>query len=221
MQTTGIQKNNRVDAAPQDSPSQNERDTRKRFSTLKRKHIGKKNAFFKDVGRKGIWNASAPKISPKDRRSPFRYSPLSNLEGDSMKTLRFALCALTLLLMASGAFAQTQVRANVPFDFVVGDRYYSAGEYSLKTISDAGVMRITNTDVEMSVNVGSNSCAMTSPSEKTVLEFRRMGDMYFLHRVWVAGDLTGREFPRSNGERRLAQLHEKSEIVIVAANVTK
>jgi hypothetical protein len=138
-----------------------------------------------------------------------------------MKTLRFVLCALTVLLMASGAFAQTQVKANVPFDFVVGDRYYSAGEYSLKTINDAGVTRITNTDVEMGVNVGSRPCAMTSPSEKTVLQFRRVGDMYFLYRVWVAGDLTGREFPRSNEERRLAQLHEKSEIVVVAANVSK
>jgi hypothetical protein len=138
-----------------------------------------------------------------------------------MKTLRFALCALTLLLMASGVFAQTQVKANVPFDFVVGERYYSAGQYSLKTINDAGVMRITNTDLEMNVNVGSNSCAMISPSEKTVLEFRRMGDMYFLHRVWVAGNLTGREFPTSHEERRLAQLHEKSETVIVAANLAK
>jgi len=138
-----------------------------------------------------------------------------------MKTLRFVLCALTALLMASGAFAQTQVKANIPFDFVVGDRYYSAGEYSLKAINDAGVMQITNTDLEMSVNVGSNACGLTLPSEKTVLQFRRMGDMYFLYRIWVRGDTTGREFPRSREERRLAQLHEKPEIVIVAANVTK
>jgi len=138
-----------------------------------------------------------------------------------MKTLRFVLCAVTALVMASSAFAQTRVKANVPFDFVVGDRYYSAGEYSLKTINDGGVIQITNTDAEMSVNVGSNSCAKTYPSEKTVLEFRRMGDMYFLHRVWVAGSLAGREFPRSNEEHRLAQLREKSEVVIVAANLAK
>ena len=138
-----------------------------------------------------------------------------------MKTLRFVLCALTALLMASGAFAQTHVKANIPFDFVVGDRYYSAGEYSLKTINDAGVMRITNTDVDMSVNVRSNACEITAPAEQTILQFRRMGDMYFLHRVWVAGNFTGREFPVSREELRLAQLHEKSETVIVAANLTK
>jgi hypothetical protein len=138
-----------------------------------------------------------------------------------MKTLRFALCALTTLLMASAVFAHTNVKASVPFDFVIGDRYYSAGEYSLKTIDGGGIMQITDTDVNLSVNVGSNSCAMGSPSQKTVLEFRRIGDMYFLHRVWVEGNLTGREFPMSHEERRLAQLHEKSETIIVAANLTK
>ena len=138
-----------------------------------------------------------------------------------MKTLRFALCALTVLVLASGAFAQTQVKANVPFDFVVGDRYYPAGEYSLKTINDAGVMQITNTDLDASTHVGSNPCTTTSPSTKTVLQFRRMGNMYFLYRIWVDGSLTGREFPKSHEERRLAQLHEKSDVVIVAANVAK
>jgi hypothetical protein len=138
-----------------------------------------------------------------------------------MKTLRFALCTLTAFLMASAAFARTNVKATIPFDFVVGNHYYSAGDYTLKALNDAGVMQITNTGVETSVNVGSNSCAMTLPPEKTVLEFHRMGDMYFLQRIWVAGDSRGREFPSSHEERRLAQLHEKSEIVIVAANVTK
>jgi len=48
-----------------------------------------------------------------------------------------------------------------------------------------------------------------------------MGENYFLSQVWVAGHLTGREFPRSRTEIRMAQNHEKAETVIVAANLVK
>jgi hypothetical protein len=138
-----------------------------------------------------------------------------------MKNLRFVLCAFVVLLMASSAFAQTNVTANVPFDFVVGNHYYPAGEYSLKTISDSGVMQITNTDVNARVLTGSLPCSSGLAADKTVLQFRRMGNLYFLNRIWVEGQITGREFPRSHEERRLAQLREKPESVIVAANIAK
>jgi hypothetical protein len=63
-----------------------------------------------------------------------------------MKNLRSVLGVLTVLLMATTAQAQqTHVKANVPFDFVVGDRAYPAGEYSLKSIVDDGsVIQIAN-----------------------------------------------------------------------------
>ena len=138
-----------------------------------------------------------------------------------MKNLRFVLCAFVVLLMASGAFAQTSVKANVPFDFVVGDHYYPAGEYSLKTINDAGVMQITNRDADARVLVGSLPCSTGLAADKTILQFRRMGNLYFLNRIWVEGQMTGRQFPKGHEERRLAQLREKPESVIVAANIAK
>ncbi len=55
-----------------------------------------------------------------------------------MKNLRSALLALTVLLLATAAHAQqTNVKADVPFDFVVGDRAYSAGEYTVKSMSQS------------------------------------------------------------------------------------
>jgi hypothetical protein len=138
-----------------------------------------------------------------------------------MKNLRFALGALTVFLMATATYAQSPVRANVPFDFVVGDRYYPAGEYSLKSINDSGVMLLTTPTQDGGVNVPSNACSNTLPAEKTVLQFSRMGDMYFLHRIWIAGQTSGREFPKGRTEMRLAQNHEMQETVIVAANLPK
>jgi hypothetical protein len=140
-----------------------------------------------------------------------------------MKNLRFILIALTVLLMASVAQAQqTNVRAKVPFDFVVGDRAYSAGEYSLKSILlDGKPIRVDNLQESTSAIVMSTTCTAANPSASTKLVFHRMGDEYFLYQIWEEGNSSGREFPVSPSERRLAQNHQKPELVIVAANISK
>lgn len=52
--------------------------------------------------------------------------------------------------MATAAQAQqTSVRANVPFDFVVGNNAYPAGEYALKSLVGNGVpIRVENLQEE-------------------------------------------------------------------------
>ncbi|MGB7727904.1 MAG: hypothetical protein WBL50_07720 [Candidatus Acidiferrum sp.] len=137
-----------------------------------------------------------------------------------MKTVHSILFALTVLLLAPAAKAQgTKVLANVPFDFVVGDRAYPAGEYSFK--QDGIVLQIANTEQSGASIVLSNTCEITRPSDKTKLVFRRMGDYYFLYQVWVDGNVTGREFPRSHTEVRLAENHEETKSVIVAAVISR
>lgn len=137
-----------------------------------------------------------------------------------MKNARFVLLGLSVLLMAAAAQAQqTKVQANVPFDFVVGDRTYPAGEYYLRSVTnDGAVIQLTNgVDAR---NVNSNSCRNATLATQTKLVFRKMGDEYFLYQVWTEGNLSGREFPRSDTEIRLAQQHEKSKLVLVAANIS-
>jgi hypothetical protein len=139
-----------------------------------------------------------------------------------MKNLRSILIGLTVLLMASAAQAQqTNVRAKVPFDFVVGNQVYSAGEYSLKSILNSGPIRLDNLQESTSATVMSIPCAAANPSASTKLVFHRMGDEYFLYQIWEEGNVSGRQFPVSPIERRMAQNHENSELVIVAANISK
>lgn len=140
-----------------------------------------------------------------------------------MKNLRSVLGVLTVLLMATAAQAQqTHVKANVPLDFVVGDRAYPAGEYSLNSIvSDGSVIRIAKAQEATSADVMSHSCSNKTYTDKTKLVFRRVGDSYFLYQIWPAGRLSGREFAKSNSELRLANNQEKSELVIVAANISQ
>ena len=137
-----------------------------------------------------------------------------------MKNLRSILAALAVLLMANAIHAQQNtVSATVPFNFVVGDRAYPAGDYLFKN-KDA-VLMITNAEQAKSEVILSRSCASSTPSAGTKLVFDRMGGYYFLRQIWVAGDYRGRELSRSRTEVRLAKNRDKAESVIVAANISR
>ena len=140
-----------------------------------------------------------------------------------MKHLRSILFAFTALLLATAAHAQsTNVTASVPFNFVVGDHAYPAGDYVVKSISDTGVpILIRNSDEAEKGIVLSGSCSSVKPSTTTKLVFHRMGGQYFLYQVWQEGNTTGREFPLSKRDIQLARNSSRPEIVIVAANLTR
>jgi hypothetical protein len=139
-----------------------------------------------------------------------------------MKNLRSILFALTVLMLATAAQAQTtNVKASIPFDFVVGNHSYSAGEYTVKSLPQSGVaIRIDNADESEKGITLSNECQKAQPATQTVLVFQRLGDNYFLYQVWTAGSSSGREFPMSKTQVQLAKNNSTPELVIVAANIS-
>jgi hypothetical protein len=136
-----------------------------------------------------------------------------------MKNLRSILVTLAVLLIATAAQAQqTAVTAKIPFDFVVGNHAFTAGEYLLKSMNDSAVpIRLDNLDDSTAGIVMSNACVDSQPATSTVLIFHHIGDNYFLYQVWTEGKSAGRQFPISRAEVQLAQNHQ-TERVIVAAN---
>ena len=135
------------------------------------------------------------------------------------KAFGFALVAASLLL-ASGAQAQTlHVRADVPFDFVVGNNVYPAGNYDIaRTLSISNALLITS-DAKMTPRfVLPIECTSGKPAEKTVLVFHRIGDEYFLYQIWTEGSTVGRELPQPKRETELAR-NGKGDDVIIAANL--
>jgi hypothetical protein len=141
-----------------------------------------------------------------------------------MKNLRSILLALTVLLLATAAQAQTtNVKASIPFNFVVGDHAYPAGEYTVKSLSQgSAAIRIDNADESEKGVTLSLSCTKNKGqrADGTTLVFQRMGDSYFLYQVWTAGNSLGREFPMSKKEVQLAKNYSNPELVIVAANIS-
>jgi hypothetical protein len=139
-----------------------------------------------------------------------------------MKNLRSILLALTVLLLATAAQAQTtDVKASIPFDFVVGNHSYSAGEYTVKSMAiDSAAIRIDNADESEKGITLSSACEKLRPATQTTLVFQRLGNNYFLYQIWTEGNSLGREFPMSKTEVQLAKNNSKPELVIVAANIS-
>src|SRR5215472_19006400 len=124
-------------------------------------------------------------------RKPLRCRRRSEMK----KAFSFALVAASLLL-ASGAQAQgLHVRANVPFDFVIGSAAYPAGNYDIERVSAGNsVLLVRSNEKTESTLVMPHDCSSGKPATKTVLVFHRVGDEYFLYQIWTAGNAQGREF---------------------------
>lgn len=140
-----------------------------------------------------------------------------------MKNLRYFLLAFTAMFMTSAAHAQqTNVKAAIPFDFVIGSQAYPAGQYSIKAtgIGEKALL-IGNSSHTNAGIVLSNTCKKLEPSENTVLVFHRVGDSYFLYQIWREGSSEGREFSVSRSELLMTRNQpESAETIIVAANIT-
>ena len=131
-----------------------------------------------------------------------------------MKVLRSFVLALGLLLVVSAAHAQSgAVAANVPFDFVVGNEVYPAGNYLLRPWGAVrGSILIQNRDESRYRMVSTRVCQKLARAEKTVLIFHRYGDQYFLEQVTHEGNTIGRQFLKSNIEAQLANNHTGPEV---------
>jgi hypothetical protein len=139
-----------------------------------------------------------------------------------MKSVRSVLFAFAILFLAASAQAQqTPVKANIPFDFVVGDKTYAAGEYVLKSASiDNPLVRITTANGDQSGVSNTIPTTVLEPARGTKLVFHRVGDTYFLSQLWIEGYDYGREFLHSRNEKLLAKNHT-SEDVVISASLTR
>jgi hypothetical protein len=136
-----------------------------------------------------------------------------------MKTYFSLVLVAAALLFASTAQAQAlHVKADIPFDFVVGNTVYAAGTYTIAPATQSSnALLLDGGDVRAIVIP--NQCSLTLPSKATKLVFDRMGDTYFLSQVWVEGRTDGREFPKSKNELQMAKNHTPSESVTVVAQL--
>ena len=99
------------------------------------------------------------------------------------------------------------MRANVPFNFSVGNKTLPAGVYDIRDISSSGAntLLVHEREGQSSMIVGSNTGEALKGADKTKLIFNRYGSQYFLAEIWVGGATLGRELPKSSREKELAK----------------
>ena len=141
--------------------------------------------------------------------------------------------AFATALVSNAQSHSQRLKANVPFDFVVGDRTLAAGKYTVGQIttgSDAGLLVHSRENSQSAIRL-SNAVSTGSLKKQASLTFRRYGSTYYLAQVWMPGSKEGRELNKSKAERaaerelarnasesNLAQ-NAKPEIVTIIAEI--
>ena len=111
------------------------------------------------------------------------------------------LCCL-VLAVAPSAVEQRGRRTglNIPFDFVVQGQKLPAGEYTVERVDRSNPSVLAMRDA----NGATTRVFLTQRAESSIVEkrlvllFHRCGERYLLIRVWLAGDVYGRQLPQKN-----------------------
>lgn len=127
-----------------------------------------------------------------------------------MKSMILRLFTMLVLAFALGAVAvqaqsASQMKADIPFRFVIGDQTLPAGEYTIRYVNqDSGktALLFKSTDGRTSRIVNMMTAEKGTPRERAGIVFNQYGDQYFLSEVWTAGDQYGLTLPKSRAEKR-------------------
>jgi hypothetical protein len=132
-------------------------------------------------------------------------------------TMLVSIIALAFMtaLVSNAQSSREPLRANIPFDFQVGDRTLEAGKYVVGTItssSDEGILVRSRDGRQSAMRLTSGVQAskdraihpepkMRAKKNGAMLTFHRYGSTYFLAQVWRPGATEGRELLKSKAER--------------------
>src|SRR3989449_9922226 len=105
---------------------------------------------------------------------------------------------IVILAMASTASAQsTPMRANIPFDFTVGDRHLDKGDYRVR-VTTLGVLQLQSSNGSAAFSL-LQAAPQENPQTRGALVFRRYGDANFLSKIVWAEDRKSTRLNSSHG----------------------
>jgi len=90
--------------------------------------------------------------------------------------------SLSTLLSPVAVLAQNTVKADIPFDFVAGNRTLAAGTYTVHQMT-AGAILLQNAESGNSILVTFKSGEVDRVDGNPKMTFNRYGDTYFLTKV--------------------------------------
>ena len=121
------------------------------------------------------------------------------------RTIAIAFFAVTSLLTAGSVSAQnSEVQANIPFNFAVGNTVLPAGTYTVSSISlqTPQTLLIRNSDHLKLAAMVMTSAGDARYAGDNYLVFHKYGDEYFLNEVLCPAAAMVEDLPTSKRESR-------------------
>jgi hypothetical protein len=132
-----------------------------------------------------------------------------------------ASCLVVIFVLAVGSIAaqgQQMLKANVPFDFTIGNTHLSSGTYIVSQVGSEAEAWYDSNGKGVALFLTTPMSDPTVDLSRYVLQFNRNGGEYILSEVWTGQ--RGHEV-RANGKKiRLAKAAE-SDRTLVAMQVSK
>ena len=138
------------------------------------------------------------------------------------KLVTVIFTSLLLGVLTFGPSAQAQspervIKANIPFDFSVGNQVLPAGSYTL--VSTAPVsLDLRDARGRILVRVLTHSVETLQVPASPTLEFYSEGGSYSLAQVWQESQPIGQELPQSKSWAKIAKRHSARTQTIAASN---
>jgi hypothetical protein len=121
-----------------------------------------------------------------------------------------ALCATLWagFVVAGVGHAQMRMKAEIPFDFMVGKTSLPAGTYSVKVALDGLQLELYSAGGARTVTMlGAAEYRPDFDSQKGRLLFNDYGDIHILKAVWIKGQAKGGAVPVPKATLELAKRH--------------
>ena len=140
--------------------------------------------------------------------------------------LFLSLCLVAGLGITLTANAQIRsdatIRANIPYSFVVNNTTLPEGTYVIAVAdpygSDVSVLEIRSANSKTAVLFDTEPVTGPRVAPQTALVFDKIGDTYFLSRVFLVGEEGGNQLLKSKTQRRLEENGSIAESHSIAAS---
>ena len=151
--------------------------------------------------------------------------------GDRMKIITkifLSLCLIVGLGAALTSNAQIEsdatIKATIPHSFVVNNTTLPAGTYVITvpdTASDLNVLEMRSATGKTAVLFDTEPVNVTRTARRTELVFDKIGDTYFLSRVFLTGDEGGNQVRKSKKQQRMEESGAIADSESIAATPVK
>jgi hypothetical protein len=132
------------------------------------------------------------------------------------KHLMFVLASL-FLVVGSVHAQSVPLKANIPFDFVVGKTIMHAGTYTIQPLTTNGsVVQLRSLDLKDSMLLAPSASASDRAQHENKLVFQVADGKYFLWQIWTQGYDERRELSIKPPETQEATFAPPHTVVVVA-----